>query len=91
LGVDEKSSHIKLESQAYNEAKFRIPDQAGWQPDGIAINRQEHCTFVRKTNLPVKKLAGNLNRKEREKCFLLDINGSLKFSSPPHPTPPKKI
>jgi len=63
LGVDEKSSQIKLENRACNEAKFRIPDQAGWQPDGIAIDRQKDCTFVRKTKLPVRKLAGKFEKK----------------------------
>lgn len=62
LGVDEKSSNIKLESRASNEAKFRIPDQTGWQPDGVAIDGQEDCRFVRRTKLPVRKLAGTLNR-----------------------------
>ncbi|KAL4525796.1 hypothetical protein Ndes2437A_g04229 [Nannochloris sp. 'desiccata'] len=61
LGVDEKSSNIKLESRASNEAKFRIPDQTGWQPDGVAIDGQEDCRFVRRTKLPVRKLAGSLS------------------------------
>ena len=64
LGVDEKSENIKLETSACNEAKFRIPDQSGWQPDGVAINCEEDRTYIKKTKLPVRKLAGKIENFE---------------------------
>ena len=62
LGVDEKSDKIKLESTAYNEATFRIPDQSAWKPQGVPINSEEELDFCRTTPLPVGKLAESLSK-----------------------------
>ncbi len=62
LGVDEKCDKIKLESTAYNEATFRIPDQSAWKPQGVPINSEEELDFVRTTPLPVGKLAESLSK-----------------------------
>ncbi len=62
LGVDEKCQQIKLENRAFNEAKFRIPDQSGWKPDGIPINGAEKCSYFRETKLPIGNLAAALQK-----------------------------
>jgi pyroglutamyl-peptidase len=37
LGVDARSTHIKLEEFAYNNMSFRVPDQRNYQPEGKPI------------------------------------------------------
>jgi pyroglutamyl-peptidase len=37
LGVNYKGKSFQLESCAYNDASFRIPDERGYQPEGISI------------------------------------------------------
>jgi pyroglutamyl-peptidase len=39
LGVDARSTHIKLEEVAYNNMTFRVPDQRNYQPQGKPIQQ----------------------------------------------------
>ena len=42
-----------LQRQAKNEASFRVPDQAGWQPTSQAITDSLGVDSRRRTDLPV--------------------------------------
>lgn len=53
LGVHTGASCINLEQRAANEAAFRFPDEAGWQPAGEAVQKNDAGTGCRDTALPV--------------------------------------
>jgi pyroglutamyl-peptidase len=57
LGVDEKSQSFKLESCAYNEATFRIPDQQGYHPRNASIFEDQKYKSCLRTSLNVEELA----------------------------------
>ena len=48
-----------VQARAYNEATFRVPDEAGWQPSGEHIDRDDAHALL-ETDLPVGALAGAL-------------------------------
>ena len=60
MGVDVTGDHFKLEQQAINEASFRVPDQAGWQPHKQRIDDHPGLTITPRllTDLDVTALAG---------------------------------
>ncbi|KAF6257168.1 hypothetical protein COO60DRAFT_35425 [Scenedesmus sp. NREL 46B-D3] len=60
LGVDNQRTGLNLELQAFNNATFRCPDQAGWQPNALAIEQGLGLTSVRSSALPVQQLAQEL-------------------------------
>ncbi|KAG7356394.1 pyrrolidone-carboxylate peptidase [Nitzschia inconspicua] len=64
LGVDEGTSIFKVESCAYNEANFRIPDQQGRQPRNVSIFEEEEYQSCLRTSLDVQNLAQCMKR-----CF----------------------
>ena len=64
LGVDYKSKSIKLETTAYNEASFRIPDEEGYQPKNIPIDDTQLISTRLSTSLNVKKICTHLNNHE---------------------------
>lgn len=53
---------LNLELQAYNNACFRCPDQAGWQPDNIIIEEGSGLSVnsTRCTSLPLQQIAAEL-------------------------------
>ena len=48
-----------VQACAYNEAAFRVPDEAGWQPSGEPIDRDDRHALL-ETDLPVGTLVGSL-------------------------------
>jgi pyroglutamyl-peptidase len=63
LGVDEKSTLFKLESCAYNESTFRIPDQQGYQPCNVSIFEDQQYKSCLRTSLNVDELAQIMTRR----------------------------
>jgi pyroglutamyl-peptidase len=63
LGVDEKSTYFKLESCAYNESTFRIPDQQGYQPRNISIFEDQEYKSCLRTSLNVDELAETMSKR----------------------------
>jgi pyroglutamyl-peptidase len=63
LGVDEKSHLFKLESCAYNESTFRIPDQQGYQPRNISIFEEQEYKSCLRTSLNVDELAKTMTKR----------------------------
>lgn len=63
LGVDNQRNCLNLELQAFNNATFRCPDEAGWQPSGLVIEQGQGLglSSVRSTALPVQQLAQELH------------------------------
>ncbi|WIA13414.1 hypothetical protein OEZ85_006994 [Tetradesmus obliquus] len=63
LGVDNQRICLNLELQAFNNATFRCPDEAGWQPSGLVIEQGQGLglSSVRSTALPVQQLAQELH------------------------------
>lgn len=53
---------LNLELQAYNNAHFRCPDQAGWQPSNVCIEQGVGLGInsTRTTSLPVQQIASEL-------------------------------
>ena len=47
-----------LQKQAKNEATFRVPDQAGWQPTSQAITDRVGIDSHNRTDLPVDVCCG---------------------------------
>lgn len=62
FGVHGTASTFKLERQAFNDANFRVPDQAGWQPHDQAIDPAHSLQHTLQTDLPVNELAGALQK-----------------------------
>lgn len=44
--------------QAFNEAHFRVPDEAGWQPHHEAIDSAHSVHHTLRSTLPLDELAG---------------------------------
>ncbi|WIA33561.1 hypothetical protein OEZ86_006685 [Tetradesmus obliquus] len=63
LGVDNQRNCLNLELQAFNNATFRCPDEAGWQPSGLVIEQGQGLglSSVRSTALSVQQLAQELH------------------------------
>lgn len=60
-GVDGDGRTFKLESRAYNEATFRVPDEKGYQPTHIAIDESNaDIAHVRNTTLPIAETLSKL-------------------------------
>eukprot|EP00891_Asterochloris_glomerata_P006491 jgi/Astpho2/6491/Aster-06953 len=53
FGLDNEATCIKLEKQAKNEATFRVPDQAGWQPTSQTIIDRLGIDSRSRTDLPI--------------------------------------
>jgi hypothetical protein len=64
LGVDTRGDHFKLERQAANEATFRVPDEAGWQPSRQLVDDHPGLALDTRllTDLDVDGLAGGHTR-----------------------------
>eukprot|EP00243_Klebsormidium_subtile_P003646 TRINITY_DN17234_c0_g1_i1.p1 TRINITY_DN17234_c0_g1~~TRINITY_DN17234_c0_g1_i1.p1 ORF type:complete len:243 (+),score=13.97 TRINITY_DN17234_c0_g1_i1:497-1225(+) len=63
LGVNGGASRFALERRAYNEATFRCPDEAGWQPWKEPILPEDGpIDFFRQTVAPVDELVGALRK-----------------------------
>ncbi len=60
MGVDVGGCCFKLEQAAANEASFRVPDQAGWQPRRQRVDTHPGLTLASTlhTDLDIAKLAG---------------------------------
>jgi pyroglutamyl-peptidase len=61
LGVNYRGTHFQVESCAYNEADFRIPDERGYQPRNEAIVETYPVGATLKTLLDVSALVTFLN------------------------------
>jgi pyroglutamyl-peptidase len=61
LGVNYRGTHFQVESCAYNEADFRIPDQRGYQPRNEAIVEAYPVGASLETLLDVPSLVAHLN------------------------------
>ena len=49
------------QSQAFNEASFRVPDQAGWQPRGQPIDPHHSSSHRLVSDLPLDDVAGAIS------------------------------
>ena len=56
LGVDSNSTNYKLETSAYNNKTFRVPDELGQQPCNETINQNQPLDSILKTNLPLEAI-----------------------------------
>lgn len=56
FGVHDGAKTFLLEAQAVNEADFRIPDEAGWQPSRQRINQHLPLDHTLRVTLPLQKL-----------------------------------
>lgn len=63
LGVDEGGKSFKLEACAYNQAKFRIPDMQGFQPNNDPIFEEEEVAACLRTSLNVDRLASSMENR----------------------------
>jgi len=63
LGVDANAKTFKLEKCAWNEAKFRIADERGWEPKDECIVADEKKGARLQTSLPLSSLCSNLKKK----------------------------
>jgi hypothetical protein len=50
--------HVGHQTQAFNEATFRIPDEDGWQPSHEKIDKQQPYDEVLSTDLPLPVIQG---------------------------------
>ncbi len=71
LGVDYKGQTFKLESTAFNDASFRIPDEGGYQPKKKQIDESKPFGERLSTSLNVKKIC----TKMEEKGFDVKVSG----------------
>jgi pyroglutamyl-peptidase len=60
LGVHSTCTQPLLELCAWNEASFRCPDEAGWQPQGESVDTGDSFGLCRHTSLPVAALVAEL-------------------------------
>jgi len=60
LGVDYKANTFKLETTAYNEASFRIPDEDGFQPKKQQIDGSLPIHERLVTDLNVRKICNDM-------------------------------
>lgn len=74
LGVDEKSTCIKLEKQAVNEATFRIPDVDGWQPHECCIDEDFSFRHALSTDIEVHQLKRALLRRNNHDAWCIEIS-----------------
>ena len=49
---------VMMQAQAFNDADFRVPDQAGWNPQRKPIDAAFPITHVLRTDLHLHRLAG---------------------------------
>lgn len=66
LGVNYRGTKFQLEKCAYNDATFRVPDERGYQPQGICVLETASCS----------KSAKSRGLHQYGKCFKtsLDLN-----------------
>jgi pyroglutamyl-peptidase len=74
LGVHSCATCFHLERCAWNDASFRCPDEAGWQPHGEAVVSADPLGSCRATHLPVDALVEEL-RAEGHACQASDDPG----------------
>mmetsp|Transcript_3631 Transcript_3631/g.5275 ORF Transcript_3631/g.5275 Transcript_3631/m.5275 type:complete len:268 (-) Transcript_3631:100-903(-) len=63
FGVNYKASAFQLESTAFNDASFRIPDENGYQPKNIQIDDEIPLRERLSTSLNVRKLCTEMEKK----------------------------
>ena len=61
LGVDYQGTKFHLESCAYNDATFRIPDERGFQPAGDAVVKDYQIGLPLRTLVDMASLVERLN------------------------------
>jgi hypothetical protein len=49
---------VPAQRQAFNQADFRVPDEAGWQPHHEAIDSSHSLNHTLRSTLPLDELAG---------------------------------
>jgi pyroglutamyl-peptidase len=62
LGVNYRGKTFQLESYAYNDADFRIPDERGYQPKHEPIIKEIGLGEPLRTNIDIPPLVQELNR-----------------------------
>ncbi|KAJ3676044.1 hypothetical protein LUZ60_003456 [Juncus effusus] len=64
FGVNSGATRFAIEKQAINEANFRCPDELGWKPQRVPIVPSDgSISRIRTTNLPVKEIARELEKR----------------------------
>ncbi len=71
FGVDYKGDTFKLESTAYNEASFRIPDEDGYQPKKKHIDDRFPIEQKLQTDLNIRKICNEMQKRD----FNVKISG----------------
>ena len=61
IGVDSKSTVIKLEQCAYNNMSFRVPDVCGYQPQECLITEEGKLDEPLFSELPLQRVCDELN------------------------------
>ncbi|KAF3644723.1 putative pyrrolidone-carboxylate peptidase-like isoform 2, partial [Capsicum annuum] len=57
FGVNSGATMFAIESQAFNEATFRCPDEMGWKPQKVPIVPADGAiSRTRETSLPVEEM-----------------------------------
>lgn len=77
LGVNYRGKKFQLEQTAYNDATFRVPDERGYQPQGICILEGDTCSKSAKSR-GVHKFGKSLRTslKLDEICSKLELSNN---------------
>jgi len=78
MGVDASSSCIKLETRAYNEATFRVPDEDGYRPSEVCIDSSQSLGTILSSTLDLDWVCADVNNRRRH-CGKSD--GDVQLSS----------
>ena len=78
LGVDAGGTSFKLESCAYNDATFRVPDESGYRPDKEPILDTCALGSTLTTSVDVAALVETMNNNSDIGAASNDNNGSLR-------------
>jgi len=71
LGVDYKGKTFKLETTAFNEASFRIPDEDGYQPNKEQMDEKNPLSERLSSSLNLEKICVDM----RDRGFDVGISG----------------
>jgi pyroglutamyl-peptidase len=61
IGVDSKARQMKLEQSAYNNMSFRVPDEAGFQPQNCVISSDHPLDEPLSSDFPLEIFCNTLN------------------------------
>eukprot|EP00884_Botryococcus_braunii_P019923 jgi/Botrbrau1/6614/Bobra.104_2s0003.2 len=77
LGVDAHGKAFKLETRAFNEATFRVPDEDGYQPSHMKIDETCSESKALHTDLLLSSLEEKLWQQQHKVCLSGDAGRFL--------------